>query len=113
MSTNKNLLLWYRILAVVATFLGSIGSAEIIWNAADGIMGIMALINLIAIGLLSGIAFKLLRDYTQQRKEGRDPVFTRDKLPGVTGIHCWENERSVTGQVPQASPTVQVGSVRH
>ncbi|WGD37009.1 alanine/glycine:cation symporter family protein [Lysinibacter sp. HNR] len=96
-SGSKNLLRGYRGLVVIATFLGSIASADLIWNTADGIMGLMALVNLIAIGLLSGVAFKLLRDYTQQRKEGRDPVFTRDRLPGVTGIHCWENEQSVTG----------------
>ncbi|MGG7509877.1 alanine/glycine:cation symporter family protein [Plantibacter sp. YIM 135249] len=102
-STNRRVLTGYRMLAVVAIFVGSIASADVIWNTADGIMGIMALVNLIAIGLLSGIVFRLLRDYSRQRREGRDPVFTRDLLPDVSGIQCWQDERSVTGAIPTIS----------
>ena len=87
-------------LAVASIFFGSIASADLIWNTADGIMGIMALVNLIAIGLLSGLVFKLMRDYSEQRRAGLNPVFTRDRLPGVTGIECWEDELSVTGPIP-------------
>ena len=102
-STNPRVRQIYRVLAVVVIFIGSIASADIIWNTADGIMGIMALVNLIAIGLLSGIVFKLLRDYSQQRKSGLDPVFTRDMLPGVSGIQCWEDALSVTGPIDTTS----------
>lgn len=101
---NPHVLTTYRVLVVAVVFLGSLASADLIWNTADGIMGIMALVNLVAIGLLSGIAFKLLRDYLQQRREGRDPVFTRDRLPGVTGIECWNDELSVTGPLPIQRP---------
>lgn len=89
----------YRSLAVLAIFFGSIASADLIWNTADGIMGLMALVNLVAIALLSGVAFKLLRDYTEQRRAGLDPVFTRARLPEVNGIQCWEDELSVTGPI--------------
>jgi hypothetical protein len=47
-------------------------TADLVWNFADGVMGLMALTSLIAIGLLSGIAFRLLKDYTAQRRDGRD-----------------------------------------
>lgn len=60
-------------------------------------MGLMALINLVAVILLSPIAFRLIKDYTAQRRAGRDPVFTRDLLPDVEGIECWEDEETVTG----------------
>ncbi len=96
---RRSVLTAYRSLVVLAILVGSVASSDLIWNAADGIMGIMALINLIAIALLSGIAFRLLRDYTRQRREGRDPVFTRDLLPDVVGIECWEDELSVTGPI--------------
>ncbi|MCR2794051.1 alanine:cation symporter family protein [Microbacterium sp. zg.Y625] len=99
-SPKRRFLQTYRALVVLVVFLGSIASADLIWNTADGIMGIMALVNLVAIALLSGLAFRLLRDYTQQRRAGRDPVFTRDRLPGVTGISCWEDEHTVTGVIP-------------
>lgn len=103
-TTNRTVLLSYRTLVVLIILVGSVASADLIWNTADGIMGIMALVNLIAIGLLSGVAFKLLRDYMQQRREGRDPVFTRDRLPEVTGIQSWLDELSVTGPLPVVEP---------
>ena len=102
-STSSRVLLGYRVLAVVAIFVGAVASADLIWNTADAIMGVMALVNLVAIGLLSGLAFRLMRDYAQQRKAGLDPVFTRDRMPDVPGISCWEDERSVTGRIPVRS----------
>lgn len=98
-TTRPAVLAGYRVLVVVAVLIGSVAGADLIWNFADGVMGLMALTNLIAIGLLSGIAFRLLKDYTKQRREGRDPIFTRDLLPDVAGIECWEDELSVTGPI--------------
>jgi len=103
-SSRRSILTSYRVLVVAVIFFGSIASADLIWNTADGIMGLMAIVNLVAIGLLSGVAFKLLKDYTQQRKAGLDPVFTRERLPEVTGIQCWEDELSVTGPVRVVEP---------
>lgn len=94
---GKAVLTGYRILVVVAVLVGSVVTADLVWNFADGVMGLMALINLVAIGLLSPIAIRLLKDYTAQRRAGRDPVFTRDRLTGVGGIECWEDELTVTG----------------
>ncbi|GAA1775965.1 alanine/glycine:cation symporter family protein [Agromyces lapidis] len=102
-SARRSVLTSYRVLVVVAILVGSVASSDLIWNTADGIMGLMALVNLIAIALLSGIAFKLLRDYTRQRREGRNPVFTRDLLPEVSGIECWEDELTVTGPIDVAT----------
>jgi alanine or glycine:cation symporter, AGCS family len=102
----------YRSLVVVAIFVGSIAGSDLIWNTADGIMGVMALVNLIAIGLLSGLAFRLLRDFMHQRRQGRDPVFTRDLLPGVSGIECWTDERSVTGPIDVATARRQAAKHR-
>ncbi len=96
---SRGALLGYRIAAIAAVLIGALLSADVVWTFADGAMGFMALVNLVAIGLLSGIAFALLRDYTQQRREGKDPVFTRDRLPGVRNIEVWEDELSVTGPI--------------
>ena len=95
----------YRVLVVVAILAGSVASADLIWNTADALMGLMALVNLVAIALLSPVAFRLLKDYSAQRKAGRDPVFTRDRMPDVHGIECWVDELSVTGpiEVPVAA----------
>ncbi|TXK17312.1 sodium:alanine symporter family protein [Homoserinibacter sp. GY 40078] len=97
---RRGVLVVYRVLVVVAIFAGSIASAGLVWDAADGIMGLMAVVNLVAIALLSGVAFRLLRDYSAQRRAGRDPVFTRDRLPELSGVQCWDDELSVTGPLP-------------
>lgn len=103
-TSSPTVLAGYRALVVAAVFAGSVLDSALIWNTADGIMGVMALVNLVAIALLSGIAFRLLRDYSRQRRAGHDPVFTRDLLPDVGGVQCWQDEQSVTGQVPAARP---------
>lgn len=100
MTERRWALTGYRTLVVAAVLLGSVAATDAIWNTADTIMGLMALVNLIAIGLLSRVAFKVLRDYTTQRRQGLDPVFTRDRLPEVRGIEVWESVESVTGTVP-------------
>ncbi|WP_110588635.1 alanine/glycine:cation symporter family protein [Microbacterium suaedae] len=98
-STRRGVLVGYRTLVVLAVLTGSVLSADVVWSFADAVMGFMAITNLVALALLSGLVFALLRDYTQQRREGRNPVFTRDRLPGVTGIDCWADELSVTGPI--------------
>ena len=109
---RRSVLTGYRIFVVVAVLVGSLATADIVWNFADGVMGLMALINLVAIGLLSPIAFRLLKDYTAQRREGRDPVFTRDRLRGVSGIECWEDELTVTGPLDIITKQKQAGKHR-
>lgn len=96
-TSNRAVLTGYRVLAVVAVLAGSVLASDLVWNTADGVMGLMALINLIAIALLSSVATALLKDYLGQRRSGRDPVFTRDRLPSVHGVTCWADEYSVTG----------------
>ena len=103
-TARRDVLLVFRALVVAVIFVGSIASADLIWNTADLVMGLMALVNLVAIALLSGVAFRLLRDYTRQRREGRDPVFTRALVPDVVGIQVWEDERTVTGPIEMLHP---------
>lgn len=109
---RRSVLTAYRSLVVVAILVGSVAGADLIWNTADGMMGLMALVNLIAIALLSGVAFRLLRDFTHQRRQGRDPVFTRDQLPDVSGIECWVDERSVTGPIDVSTARRQASKHR-
>ncbi|MER7014752.1 alanine/glycine:cation symporter family protein [Saccharopolyspora sp. NPDC000359] len=90
LTQNRAVLTGYRWIALVVTFLGAIGSSDLVWNLADTTMGVMALVNLAAIAPLSAVAFKLLKDYNEQRKQGLDPVFTRDRLPELTGVECWD-----------------------
>ena len=94
LTENSAVRIGYKWVFLVMTFLGSIGSVDLIWNLSDTSMGFMALTNLVALIPLGVVAVRLLRDYTDQLKEGKDPVFTRDRMPDLTGVQCWEPERS-------------------
>lgn len=53
----------YRLLYVVALFFGSIISLDFLWNAADCMNALMAIPNLIALLLLSGVAARETKRY--------------------------------------------------
>ncbi|WP_291578428.1 alanine/glycine:cation symporter family protein [Clostridium sp. UBA6640] len=81
--TDKKIYLQlYRVFAGAMVFFGSIVSMDIVWDLADVFMGLMAIVNLIAIVLLSKIALKALEDYKNQKRAGiKDPIFTRNSIP--------------------------------
>ncbi|WP_372025148.1 alanine/glycine:cation symporter family protein [Tistrella mobilis] len=64
---------------------GSYESVSTVFNAADTSMGLMAVINLVAIVLLSGTVAKLTRDYLEQRRGGQIPVFHAADYPELAG----------------------------
>jgi alanine or glycine:cation symporter, AGCS family len=80
----------YRIIVVGMLFLGAVASLDLVWNLADVTMGLMAVINLVAIAPLGMLAIRLLKDYEEQRRRGVNPVFTRDRMPDIEGVQCWE-----------------------
>lgn len=86
-------LIVFRLFVLGMVYFGAVQSVPLVWNMADASMGIMALINLVSIILLSPIAFILLRDFEEQIKAGKSPVFDINKYPKLkakikTGI--WE-----------------------
>ncbi|MFC5589508.1 alanine/glycine:cation symporter family protein [Sporosarcina soli] len=70
---------------------GSVVSASTAWTLGDIGLGSMAYLNIIAILLLRKPALKVLKDYREQRKAGKDPVFDPVKL-GIKNADFWENE---------------------
>lgn len=80
----------FRTAVVLCVFLGSIGSLGLVWDLADMTMGFMALLNLAALIPLSVIAMRLLKHYMEQRRQGLNPVFTRDDMPDLKGVQCWD-----------------------
>ena len=65
----------YYIIASVIIFVGAGLSADLLWGIADVTMGAMTLINMPVILLLGKYAYKALKDYEKQRKDGIEPVF--------------------------------------
>ncbi|TCO72680.1 alanine/glycine:cation symporter family protein [Marinisporobacter balticus] len=90
MNGSKVWLFAYRTAVSLMVLWGSVSSIQIVWDMADLFMGMMALINLIAIAMLGKIAFAALKDYAKQKKEGKDPVFYADSIPGLKNVECWE-----------------------
>lgn len=80
----------YRIAVLGMVVFGATVELEVVWGLADLSMGVMAIINLIAITLLAKIAAAALKDYRLQKKEGKDPVFYSDSIPGLENIECWD-----------------------
>ncbi len=85
----------YRLIALGMVVFGSVASLDIVWNLADFSMALMAITNLIAIGILAPIAFKALNDYMDQRRKGLDPVFYADSIPGLKGVESWPKREDV------------------
>lgn len=71
----------FRLCVLVMVYFGAVTSVKLVWSMADLSMGIMATINLIAIMLLSPLVFRLIKDYTRQRKLGIEPEFKLSDHP--------------------------------
>ncbi|GLI85996.1 sodium:alanine symporter [Rossellomorea marisflavi] len=80
----------YRLAVLGMVIFGAMVDLQVVWDLADLFMGVMAIINLIAITLLGRIAIAALKDYRQQKKEGKDPVFYSDSIEGLKGIESWD-----------------------
>ena len=72
---GKTFITVYKIIASAVIFLGAGLSADLLWNIADITMGLMTLINMPVIIYLGKYAFRALENYTDQLKDGVDPVF--------------------------------------
>ncbi|MCM3269494.1 alanine/glycine:cation symporter family protein [Paenibacillus elgii] len=106
LNSSKKWLLLYRLGAIAMVVFGSVAKVQLVWDLADLFMGLMVIVNLIAILWLSKIAFAALQDYMKQKKAGLDPVFYKDSIEGLEGVECWENRPAVS-----RTPEVQASGV--
>lgn len=89
-----------KILMLGAVYLGCVRTAKIAWDLGDLGVGVMAWLNVIAILILQKPALKALKDFEQQRKAGKDPVFHPEDL-GIEGADFWEGkEREIEKTLP-------------
>lgn len=75
----------FRLFALGMVMFGAIGKIDSMWTMAYVSMGLMAMINLVAILLLSNVVVKLAKDYNGQRKLGLLPTFDMAKYPELRG----------------------------
>ncbi|MGD8109793.1 alanine/glycine:cation symporter family protein [Vibrio sp. NTOU-M3] len=71
----------FRVIVLGMVMFGALASLPVVWSLADVSMGLMAIVNLVAILLLSGIVIKLAKDYNRQLKEGKVPTFDSNDFP--------------------------------
>ncbi|MFW2177801.1 MULTISPECIES: alanine/glycine:cation symporter family protein [unclassified Moraxella] len=82
--SSKLAILALRIALLSMVMIGAVADLPAIWNFADLSMGLMAMINLIAIVWLSPVAFRIIKDYERQLKSGKplgDIKFDPDLFP--------------------------------
>ncbi|MGL5277494.1 MAG: alanine/glycine:cation symporter family protein [Cetobacterium sp.] len=92
LTPNKTWLNLYRVGVIGMVMFGSIGELALVWNMADLFMGLMAVLNLIAIFLLGKVAFEALGDYSSQKENGLDPSFNKNDIDMPYGerVECWD-----------------------
>ncbi|CDM68988.1 Sodium/alanine symporter family protein [Clostridium bornimense] len=89
-NTSKTLLIVYRVFVVVMVILGTIAPLGVVWAASNIFMSLMALINLLVILLLGKKALDALEDYKEQKRKGKNPVFTKESIEGIENVECWD-----------------------
>ncbi len=86
----------FRILVIFMVFFGAVKESSLVWNIADLFMALMAIFNIYAIYILRKPAIEALEHYINERKKGKDPIFTIDVIKNKTGIECWTEN----GEIP-------------
>jgi len=80
---GKRSLIPYRILWVLAVFLGSVATLPLVWALADVMNALMAIPNLVALLLLSGVIVRETRKYLwENRLDDISPQETESKMAG-------------------------------
>ena len=70
--SGKKLMYAYRIVYIVAVFIGSIANLAVVWNIADCMNALMAIPNLISLLLLNGIIVHETRKYLWRNNLDKD-----------------------------------------
>ena len=81
----------YRLLVAAIVYAGAVVSLDLVWGFADITKALMTLCNLAAIIMLGKYAIRLLKDYQDQKREGKDPVYRSSTIPEIASeTECWE-----------------------
>ena len=87
---SKKFMRVYYIIASLVIFVGAGLSADLLWNIADITMGGMTIINMPVILILGKYAFRALKDYDKQRKQGKTPVFKAENIGLPHDVDYWK-----------------------
>ena len=67
-NNNKMFNSCYKVIFIIVCIIGATGSGTLMWDIADTLNGMMAIPNLIALLLLSGVVVNITKDYFKDKK---------------------------------------------
>lgn len=90
-TSSRWALFLFRIISGAVVLSGAFLSLETAFDIVDICMGVMTIVNLVAIFSLFPKVRLLLDDYLRQKREGKDPHFSKSVLPSTqqADIECW------------------------
>lgn len=78
-----------KFVLLASAFYGTVKTSDLAWAFGDVGLGLTVWINVIMLLFIMKPALIALKDYEQQKKEGKDPVFDPKKL-GIKNADFWE-----------------------
>ena len=82
---SPSVFFWFRIIALLAVFAGSVAELPLVWALADVAMGLMTLVNIAALVGLTRWALAALADYEAQLATKAQPVFDAGHIAAQAG----------------------------
>ncbi len=83
LTKNKFVMFVFRLLVVAMVFVGSVVQVQTVWDTADLFMGLMAIINIVALFGLATVVFEVAKDYRAHKEKRKlNPVFKIENLKG-------------------------------
>ncbi|SLN57040.1 Amino-acid carrier protein AlsT [Roseovarius albus] len=96
LSENKSAIFGFKLALMAIVFLGAVApGATAVFFFSDPMMGVLALVNLLALMMLFPILGRVLRDFDEQLKSGVDrPVFDPTQFPDLDLDHtAWDKPK--------------------
>ena len=92
LTSNPHIITIFRVFTGSMVMFGALVSLETVWSIVDLFMAMLTACNLVAIVFLGKYVFRLLADYSNQRRNGiKSPTFKRSQLPEIANdLECWE-----------------------
>jgi len=84
LNRDSKMMVWiFRVAVLGMVMFGAVAKSDLIWNMADASMGLMALVNIIAILMLSKFVIIIAKDYNKQLDAGKTPTFDSAEYPEI------------------------------
>lgn len=87
---SKTSLQVLRTIAVILVFFGPSMEFGVAWDTADVLMAAMALINIPAIFILKEPVVACMKDYIEQKRQNKDPVFKVEAIDLKDEVDFWK-----------------------